>query len=218
MAKSKTAEGPRPNRGYGDLRDLIALLEERGELMRIDGADWNLEIGTLQELIFAEMGREQGAPAMLFENIPGSPPGFRALTGTMSTTSRVATILGLPEDGGAIEVVEAYRDRMRTDFELTPPEVVDTGAIFQNIERDDEVDLTKFPAPFLHEDDGGRYIGTDDLVILRDLNNLAVLDACRPWGWKDDFPKVAEASPELKAKMRQKWSHLFDRQQGETRS
>ena len=30
MAKSKTAEGPRPNRGYGDLRDLIALLEERG--------------------------------------------------------------------------------------------------------------------------------------------------------------------------------------------
>ena len=102
MAKSKTAEGPRPNRGYGDLRDLIALLEERGELMRIDGADWNLEIGTLQELIFAEMGREQGAPAMLFENIPGSPPGFRALTGTMSTTSRVATILGLPEDGGAM--------------------------------------------------------------------------------------------------------------------
>ncbi|MDP6175239.1 MAG: hypothetical protein QGF09_13825 [Rhodospirillales bacterium] len=33
-------------------------------------------------------------------------------------------------------------------------------------------------------------------------NNRAVVDACRPYGWKDDFPKVAEASPELKAKMR----------------
>jgi 4-hydroxy-3-polyprenylbenzoate decarboxylase len=42
-------------------------------------------------------------------------------------------------------------------------------------------------------------------------NNRAAVDACRPWGWKDDFPKVAEASPELKAKMREKWAHLFEK-------
>ncbi len=171
MAKSKTAEGPRPNRGYGDLRDLIALLEERGELMRIDGADWNLEIGTLQELIFAEMGREQGAPAMLFENIPGSPPGFRALTGVLATTRRLAMVMGLPETDNAIHLVQSYRDRMRGDFKYTPPVEVDRGAVFENIERDDEVDLTKFPAPFLHEHDGGRYLGTDDLVITPDLDS-----------------------------------------------
>jgi 4-hydroxy-3-polyprenylbenzoate decarboxylase len=41
-------------------------------------------------------------------------------------------------------------------------------------------------------------------------NNRAVVDACRPWGWKDDFPKVAEASPELKAKMREKYADLFE--------
>src|SRR5947209_18966361 len=28
--------------------------------------------------------------------------------------------------------------------------------------------MLKFPVPFLHEHDGGRYIGTDDLVIMRD--------------------------------------------------
>jgi len=28
--------------------------------------------------------------------------------------------------------------------------------------------VLKFPVPFLHELDGGRYIGTDDLVIMRD--------------------------------------------------
>ena len=33
-------------------------------------------------------------------------------------------------------------------------------------------------------------------------NNRAVVDACRPWGMKDKFPRVAEASPELKEKVR----------------
>jgi len=28
--------------------------------------------------------------------------------------------------------------------------------------------MSEIPAPMLHEHDGGRYIGTDDLVIMRD--------------------------------------------------
>ena len=40
--------------------------------------------------------------------------------------------------------------------------------MLENVDRDDEVDLLKFPVPLLHEQDGGRYIGTDDLVIMRD--------------------------------------------------
>ena len=40
--------------------------------------------------------------------------------------------------------------------------------MFENVDRDGEVDLLKFPVPFLHERDGGRYLGTDDLVIMRD--------------------------------------------------
>ena len=40
--------------------------------------------------------------------------------------------------------------------------------MLENVDRDDKVDLLKFPVPFLHEHDGGRYIGTDDLVIMRD--------------------------------------------------
>ena len=39
---------------------------------------------------------------------------------------------------------------------------------FENVDRDDQVDLFKFPVPLLHELDGGRYIGTGDLVIMRD--------------------------------------------------
>ena len=40
--------------------------------------------------------------------------------------------------------------------------------MLENVDRDDKVDVLKFPVPFLHEHDGGRYIGTDDLVIMRD--------------------------------------------------
>ena len=40
-------------------------------------------------------------------------------------------------------------------------------------------------------------------------NNRAIVDACKPWGWKDTFPAVAEASPELKEKMHQKYKKLF---------
>ena len=49
-----------------------------------------------------------------------------------------------------------------------PPRVVETGAVFENVQREDDCDVLQFPVPFLHEKDGGRYIGTDDLVIMRD--------------------------------------------------
>jgi 4-hydroxy-3-polyprenylbenzoate decarboxylase len=42
-------------------------------------------------------------------------------------------------------------------------------------------------------------------------NNRAVVNACRPWGRLSSFPPVAEASPELKARVMQKWPHLFQR-------
>lgn len=31
----------------------------------------------------------------------------------------------------------------------------------------------------------------------------------REFGWKDEFPTVAEASPEIKESVRKKWPHLF---------
>jgi UbiD family decarboxylase len=40
-------------------------------------------------------------------------------------------------------------------------------------------------------------------------SNRAVIDACRPWGWKDEFPRVAESSPQLRERVTRKWAHLF---------
>ena len=41
-------------------------------------------------------------------------------------------------------------------------------------------------------------------------NNRAIVDACRPFEWRDDFPTVAEANPELKESVRRKWPHLYE--------
>ena len=44
---------------------------------------------------------------------------------------------------------------------------VPTGLVMENVYRGDDIDLTKIPAPKWHEHDGGYYIGTGDMVIMR---------------------------------------------------
>ena len=156
----------RPNQGYEDLRDLLAMFDRMGELEKIDGADWNLEIGAVSETVAA---RNPGrAPALLFDNIPGYPEGFRILSGGANAFKRLAVVLGLPEPRHELDLVRSYRERMRQDFEIIPPVEVATGPILENVLRGDDIDVLKFPVPWVHEHDGGRYIGTDDLVIMRD--------------------------------------------------
>jgi UbiD family decarboxylase len=150
---------------HADLRDLLDRIERAGELTRIANADWNLEIGTLVEIVYNKL--QNNPPAILFEDITGYPPGLRLLSGTTNSARRLALVLGFPVPSNSMEVVRAYRDRMKTHRPI-PPRVVQTGPVLKNILREDEVDLLQFPAPRLHEKDGGRYLGTDDLVIMRD--------------------------------------------------
>ncbi len=41
-------------------------------------------------------------------------------------------------------------------------------------------------------------------------NSRAVIDACRPFHWRDEFTPVNAMSPELAKKARKKWGHLLD--------
>src|SRR3546814_571249 len=63
---------------HRDLREFIDRVEGVGELKRIRGAHWDLEMGCLAELVY-QSGQEQ-PPAILFEDIPGYP-GFRCVAG-----------------------------------------------------------------------------------------------------------------------------------------
>ncbi|HXP30993.1 MAG TPA: UbiD family decarboxylase [Stellaceae bacterium] len=160
-----TRSGSAHNRPHDDLREFIARTERAGELLRIKGVDWRLEMGALTEIIYQT--KTEDPPAILFEDIPGYPPGMRVLAGATNSSKRLALTLGFAEPQGPLDVVRAYRDRMKIHAPILP-RMVATGPVLENIDRDDAVDVLKFPVPFLHEHDGGRYIGTHDLVVMRD--------------------------------------------------
>ena len=149
-----------------DLRSWIKSVEEHGELKTVVGADWNNEIGTIVELNAKARG-----PALLFDRIKDYPPGFRLLAGAMSSARRLSLTLGLPWDLEGLELIRCMKDQMRgwTDrIEDYPPAALEAGAVFQNIDEGEQVNLFKFPAPFWHHEDGGRYIGTGAVAIMRE--------------------------------------------------
>ena len=45
------------------------------------------------------------------------------------------------------------------------------------------------------------------------FNSRAIIDACRPYEWFDDFPKVAQADPAYLRELEQKWRDIFTRQE-----
>ncbi len=164
-SKAKSSGFREYNEPHTDLRDWLDRIERFGEVKHIDGVDWNLEVGAVAEMIYHNT--PENPPCLLFDNIPGYPKGFRLISGMTNSPKRLAATLGFPEPDGPLDVVQNYRDRMK-DFEPIPSRYVNTGPILDNVDRDDDVDLFKFPVPFLHEEDGGRYIGTGDLVIMKD--------------------------------------------------
>ncbi|HWP35295.1 MAG TPA: UbiD family decarboxylase, partial [Thermodesulfobacteriota bacterium] len=143
----------------------LVRVEELGELKRIEGAHWKLEMGAITELL-ARRGPTP-PPAVLFDKVPGYPPGFRTIFCLTGSIKRMALTLGLPIVQSGIELVRAYRDRLRTLTPI-PPKVVSDGPILENVDEGDRVNLLKFPVPLHHEQDGGRYIGTACIVMTRD--------------------------------------------------
>src|SRR5215216_6675817 len=151
------------DRPHADLREFIARADSAGELLRVKGAAPELEVGTLAEIV--SHARPE-PPAILFEDVPGYPKGMRLLSGATNSAKRLAITLGFPVPSHPLDVVRAYRDRMKAHKPL-PPRTVREGPVLQNVIKSD-INVLKFPAPLLHEQEGGRYLGTDDLDIMRD--------------------------------------------------
>lgn len=150
---------PRPCR---DFRDFLGAVEERGEVKLVEGADCDLEIGALTELMCERRG-----PMLLFDSINGFPKGLRIAAKPYATPRRTAVALGLPEDESPFGMFKVWRERMRS-FEPVPPRTVTDAPILQNVMDGSQVDLCRFPAPKWHEQDGGPYFGTGCSVITKD--------------------------------------------------
>ncbi|MEE8518789.1 MAG: UbiD family decarboxylase, partial [Dehalococcoidia bacterium] len=146
-----------------DLREWIERIDEMGELTRVDGVDAHLELGGLVDLYQWDMEN----PALLFDKIKGYPEGYRLLANVLTSLRRVCLSLDLPIDLTRKEVVAAWRDRLK-EMKPIAPELVEDGPVLENQQRGADVDITKFPAPFWHSEDGGPYIGTGNIVVMRD--------------------------------------------------
>ena len=149
---------------YRDLREWIAAMEELGEIRRIDGADWNLEIGAISELVRLN---SRTKPALLFDQIPGYPAGYRVLSNPLKSLPQVSFTLKIPPGLKNLDVVRALRQNLK-GLRLIPPQTVASGPVMENVYREGKADLWKFPTPRWHDLDGGRYIGTACVVITRD--------------------------------------------------
>jgi UbiD family decarboxylase len=159
----------RAGRPHDDLRDWLQMVDAAGELRVLEGVDWEENIGRITEMLH----HTDGAPAVLFDKIPGYPDGFRLLANAQGERSRLAATLGLPMNIGVIDLMDTWEEKMDTVVPV-PPSMIDRGSICENILEGDAVDMFKFPTPKWHEEDGGRYIGTGDNVITQDPDDGSI--------------------------------------------
>src|SRR2546421_2681817 len=148
---------------YKDLREFIELVDKLGALRRIEGADPRFEIGAVTEVA---AGRSD-APALLFDGIKGFPRGFRIFTNATTSPQRAALALGMDPGLRPLDALRAWREKRKTRRRRAPA-VVKAAAFLQHTVRGKDVDLARFPAPIWHRHDGGPFIGSGSIVIMRD--------------------------------------------------
>jgi UbiD family decarboxylase len=154
-----------------DLRVWLDRVDRLGQLEKIDDVHWDLELSTLTELINEKFG-EQGKPrpALLFNRIVDYPEGHRVAANLVSSSGRLSLTMGMDPALADFEFIQQWRHKVK-QIRPIEPETVSDGPILENAVQGADVDLFTFPVPRWHELDGGRYIGTDDLVVTRDLDD-----------------------------------------------
>ena len=149
--------------GYKDLRNFIDILEQAGELRRIlVEVDWRYEVsGWIRK---TDDMRPRG-PALLFEKLRGYSSEYRLVSWLIGSYKRFAMALGLPSSTSPLEIVNVFQGRIKNPLS---PLIINDGQCQENIDLGDDIDLLKFPVPWWHPRDGGRYIGTWHGVISKD--------------------------------------------------
>src|SRR6202167_730019 len=148
---------------YRDLRQFIDLVDKLGALRRIDSADPRFEIGGITEVAAGL----PDCPALLFDSIKGYKPGFRVFTNATTNVQRAALALGLDPALRPLDALKTWMEKRKTLRPL-PPTPVGRAAFLENSLVGSAVDIGRFPAPTWHRQDGGPFIGSGSLVIMRD--------------------------------------------------
>ncbi len=156
---------------YDDLRGVMDALDKVGLLKRVKGAHWNLEIGTISEIMAMRKG-----PATLFEDIPDYP-GQKIVTNVVQNERAQRIAFGMDEEISATEIIKEWTKKL-TNIKPVPMKYVDSGPVMENTVTGDDVDIFRFPVPRWHAEDGGRYIGTANCIITKALDSDFINSGC----------------------------------------
>jgi 4-hydroxy-3-polyprenylbenzoate decarboxylase len=148
---------------YKDLRGFIKQVDALGALRRVGGADQKYEIGGITEVAAGSAE----CPALLFDNIKGFASGFRVFSNATTTPQRAALALGLDPALRPLDALKAWMTKRQT-LKPQPPIAVDDAAFMENSFTGKAVDMARLPAPHWHRKDGGPFIGSGSIVIMRD--------------------------------------------------
>lgn len=155
---------------YDDLRSFIDALDAMGDIMHVH----RQVDGDFEPSAITRRSYEIQSPAPLFHNVAGVDAGFRLFGAPASLSSvrdkpfaRVAMSLGLTPESTGAEIIEAlYEARQKPGIPPVRVESADAQC-HQNILRGDDANLDRFPIPFAHDKDGGRYANTWGTLIVQ---------------------------------------------------
>ena len=146
---------------FEDTRDFIEALRSTGDLVEVDNeVSWDLELGAI-----ARLACEKDGPAVWFKRIADYPKDVTVFVNPVATWRRIALAFGLTPTSSVKEIYQEYEKR---EGKLIPPVEVKDGPCKEVVVEGSQIDLFQFPSPMLHEGDGGRYLGTWDLVVSRE--------------------------------------------------
>jgi 4-hydroxy-3-polyprenylbenzoate decarboxylase len=148
---------------YNDLREFIAQVEGIGMLRHIKGADPDFEVGAITEVA---AGKQEG-PALLFDELKGFKKGFRIFTNSTVQARRAALALGIDPKLSPLQQLKEWKAR-RSKLTMLEPVAAKEVPFLENSQRGEAVDLSVLPAPVWHKKDGGPYIGSGSIIIMRD--------------------------------------------------
>ncbi|CAG8084375.1 unnamed protein product [Penicillium salamii] len=152
-----------------NFRSFVEALKADDDLVEINTpVDANLEAAAITRRVC-----ETDDKAPLFNNIIGSQHGLFRILGAPASLrksskdryGRLARHLALPPTASMSEIL----DKMLSASTMAPiaPQILETGPCKENFLEGDQIDLTKIPAPQIHQHDGGRYIQTYGMHIVQ---------------------------------------------------
>jgi 4-hydroxy-3-polyprenylbenzoate decarboxylase len=133
-----------------DMRSFLDAIRASGDLVTVDAeVDWDQELSGLGRLSCERQG-----PAFMFNTIKDYAPDWRITTNPIATWRR--------------DLYAVYAEREQRSV---PPVRVGDAPCKEVVITGDAIDLFDLPTPMVHEGDGGRYLGTWDLVVSQDADS-----------------------------------------------